>query len=123
MALDECFYCGGPLPKAACGLDRQENKDYTWDAVLPCCGKQPKAEGQRGCNEIKAGEFAPIIFFAHRWYQKFGKMPTEQDFINKLLKFRTERDRTYEILCSLKLEDIKKLRRDISVKKFLASLA
>jgi len=27
VALDECFYCGGPLPKAACGLDRESNGD------------------------------------------------------------------------------------------------
>lgn len=123
VAFEECFYCGGPLPKAAGGLDRKENEDYTWDAVLPCCGKQPKAEGPRGCNEIKAGEFAPIVFFAHRWYGKFGKLPTEQDFTNRLLKFRTERDRVYEILCDLKSEEIRKLKRDISVRKFLASLA
>src|SRR5437762_1141767 len=25
VAFDECFYCGGPLPKAACGLDRESN--------------------------------------------------------------------------------------------------
>ena len=23
VAFDECFYCGGPLPKAAAGLDRE----------------------------------------------------------------------------------------------------
>jgi hypothetical protein len=119
MAFDECFYCGGPLPTAAGGLDRKENEDYTWDSVLPCCGKQPKAEGPRGCNEIKAAEFSPIVLFAHRWYGKFGKLPTEQDFINRLQKFKTERDRTYEILCGLKPEELKKLRRDISVRKFL----
>jgi hypothetical protein len=47
MAFEECFYCGAPLPTAAGGLDRKENEDYTWDAVLPCCGKQPKAIGPR----------------------------------------------------------------------------
>ena len=121
MAFDECFYCGGPLPKAACGLDRKENEDYTWDTVLPCCGKQPKADGPRGCNEIKSGEFAPIVIFAHRWYEKFGKLPTEQDFNNRLQRFRSERDRAYETLCGLKSEELKNLKRDISVRKFLAS--
>ena len=31
VAFDECFYCGGLLPRAAGGLDREENGDYTWD--------------------------------------------------------------------------------------------
>ena len=122
MAFNECFYCGGPLPKAAGGLDRKENEDYTWNTVLPCCGKQPKAVGPRGCNEIKSGEFAPIVLFAHRWYERFGKLPTEQDFIDRLQKFRTERDSAYEIICDLKSEELKELRRDVSVQKFLSSI-
>lgn len=123
VALDECFYCGGPLPKAACGLDRESNGDYSWDAVLPCCGKQPKAAGPRGCNEIKSGDIPPILLFARRWYEKYGKLPTEQDFIEKLLKFRAERDRAYKILCGLNSEELKQLKKGASVQKFLASLA
>jgi hypothetical protein len=121
MAFEECFYCGAPLPTAAGGLDRKENEDYTWDAVLPCCGKQPKAIGPRGCNETKSVQFAPIVFFAHRWYEKFGKLPTEQDFIERLQAFRATRDRTYEILCDLKPDELKKLKRGVSVRAFLAS--
>jgi hypothetical protein len=123
VAFDKCFYCGGPLPKAACGLDRDSNGDYSWDAVLPCCGKQPKAAGPRGCNEIKSGEIPPILLFTRRWYEKYGKLPTEQDFIDKLEKFRTERDRTYKILSGLNSDELKKLKRETSVREFLASLA
>jgi hypothetical protein len=122
VAFDECFYCGGPLPKAAAGLDRESNGDYAWDIVLPCCGKQPRAAGPRGCNEIKSGEIPPIVLFARRWYEKYAKLPTEQDFFDKLQNFRTERDRAYQILCALSSEELKKLRRDTSVRKFLASL-
>jgi len=122
VALDECFYCGGPLPKAAGGLDREANGDYSWDTVLPCCGKQPRAARPRGCNEIKSGEIPPILLFVRRWFEKYGKLPTEQDFLDRLQKFRTERDRMYKILCDLNSEELKKLRRDTSVREFLASL-
>lgn len=119
VASEECFYCGGPLPKAACGLDRVSNKDYCWDAVLPCCGKQPKAVGPRGCNETKSGDVAPIVLFARRWYEKYGKLPTEQDFIDRLQDFRSERDRVYKILCGLNSEELKELRRAVSVRGVL----
>jgi hypothetical protein len=122
VALDECFYCGSPLPQAAGGLDREENGDYTWDAVLPCCGKQPRAAGPRGCNEIKSGEIAPIVLFARRWYEKYGRLPTEEDFVEKLQKFKTERDRVYKIICGLNSEELKRLRKGASVRMFLASL-
>lgn len=123
VAIGECFYCGSPLPQAAGGLDREGNGDYTWDTVLPCCGKQPKAAGPRGCNEIKSGEIAPIVLFARRWYEKYGRLPTEQDFIDKLRKFKTERDSAYKIICGLNPEELKKLRKATSVPKFLASLS
>ena len=122
VAFDECFYCGGPLPKAAAGLDRESNGDYSWGAVLPCCGKQPKAAGPRGCNEVKSGDVPPILMFVRRWYEKNGKLPTEQDFIVKLQKFKAERDKAYEILCGLSSEEIKKLKQETSVRTFLASL-
>jgi hypothetical protein len=120
VAFDECFYCDGPLPKAAGGLDREENGDYAWDQVLPCCGKQPIAKGPRGCNEIKSGEIAPIVLFVRRWYEKWGTLPTEQDFIAKLQEFRTERDRVYKIICGLNSEEVKKLKRETSVRSFLS---
>jgi len=119
---EKCFYCGGPLPNAAGGLDRESNGDYSWDAVLPCCGKQPKALGPRGCNEIKSGEIPPILLFVRRWYEKYGKLPTERDFEEKLQKFKAERDRTYKILCGLNSEQIKRLKNHTSVRRFLASL-
>lgn len=122
VAFDECFYCGGPLPKAAGGLDRESTGDYAWDTVLPCCGKQPRAKGPRGCNEIKSGEIPPILMFARRWYEKYGRLPTEQDFIERLEVFRTERDKVYEILCGLNPKELTKLRRSKSVQEFLASL-
>lgn len=122
VASDECFYCGDPLPKAAGGLDRESNGDYSWNAVFPCCGKQPKAAGPRGCNEIKSGEIPPILLFVRRWYEKYGKLPTEQDFIVKLQKFKAERYKTYQILCGLSSEELKKLKQDTSVRTFLASL-
>jgi hypothetical protein len=123
VAFDECFYCDGPLPKAAGGLDRESNGDYSWDTVLPCCGKQPRAKGPRGCNEIKSGEIAPIVLFARRWYEKHGRLPTEQHFIDKLQQYRTKRDRAYKILCGLNSEELKRLRKETSVQKFLASVA
>lgn len=101
VASGECFYCGKPLPAAAAGLDRKENADYTWDAVLPCCGKQPRAKGPRGCNETKSGEMAPIVLFAIRWYEKYRKLPTEVDFIDRLQKFEAERDKMYLIVSGL----------------------
>ena len=64
----------------------------------------------------------PILLFARRWFEKYGKLPTEEDFIDKLQNFRTERDRAYKIVCDLNSEELKKLRRDASVRKFLASL-
>ena len=40
-----CFYCGGILPLAGCGLDRILNdKGYAIDNVVPCCTT---------CNRIK----------------------------------------------------------------------
>jgi hypothetical protein len=122
VALEECFYCGGPLPKAACGLDRESNGDYAWETVLPCCGKQPRAPGPRGCNEIKSGEIPPILLFVRRWYEKYGKLPTEQDFIGKLQQFRAERDKAYKTLSALSPDELKRLKRAMSVQTFLASL-
>jgi hypothetical protein len=119
----ECFYCGKPLPTAAAGLDRKENADYTWDAVLPCCGKQPRAKGPRGCNETKSGEMAPIVLFAIRWHEKYGKLPTEQDFLDRLRKFEDERDKMYQIICGLDSDGLRKLKRATSVRECLASLA
>jgi hypothetical protein len=119
VATGKCFYCGNPLPTAAAGLDRKENGDYTWDTVLPCCAKQPRAEGQRGCNETKSGEMVPILLFARRWYEKYGKLPVEQDFINKIREFEGERDSIYEVIRGLDLEDIKRLKRSKSVREFL----
>jgi len=109
------------LPTAAGGLDRKENVDYTWDAVLPCCGKQPRAKGPRGCNETKSGEMAPIVLFAIRWYEKCGKLPTEQDFRDRLGKFEAERDRVYAIISSLDSGWLKKLRRAASVRDCLTA--
>ena len=121
VALDECFYCGGPLPEAAGGLDRETNGDYTWDAVLPCCGKQPKAAGPRRCNEIKSDELAAVVLFAHRWYERHGSLPTEMDFVDRLLQFRAVRDETYEVLSRLNPEEVRELKRSPSVQSFLAS--
>jgi len=122
VASGECFYCGKPLPTAAGGLDRKENADYTWDTVLPCCGKQPRAKGPRGCNETKSGEMAPIVLFAIRWHEKYGKLPTEQDFHHRLRESEAERDRVYAIISSLDSDGLRKLRRAPSVREFLASL-
>ena len=122
VASGECFYCEGPLPKAACGLDRESNGDYEWDTVLPCCGKQPKAQGPRGCNEIKSGDTPPILLFVRRWFEKYGKLPTEQDFFEKLQKFKTERDKLYQIICELTPDELRKMKNESSVKTFLASL-
>ncbi|MFZ0968285.1 MAG: hypothetical protein WAN13_08435 [Candidatus Acidiferrales bacterium] len=122
VASGECFYCGKPLPPAAGGLDRKDNVDYTWVAVLPCCGKQPKAKGPRGCNETKSGEMAPIVLFAIRWHEKYGKLPTEQDFRDRLRKFEAERDRVYAIISSLDSEELKTLRRATSVRECLTLL-
>ncbi len=80
VASGTCFYCGNPLPTAAAGLDRKENEDYSWDTVFPCCGKQPRAKGPRGCNETKSHEIVPILLFVRRWYERSGKLPTEQRF-------------------------------------------
>ncbi len=122
VASGKCFYCGNPLPSAAAGLDRKNNGDYTWDSVLPCCGKQPRASGPRGCNEIKSNEIAPIVLFARRWYERFGKLPTDEDFIHKTLEFEAERDRTREVLTGLDSEGLKGLRRAESVSEFLMQL-
>lgn len=122
VASGECFYCGKPLPTAAGGLDRKENEDYSWDTVLPCCGKQPRAKGPRGCNETKSGEITPIVLFAIRWHQKYGRLPTEQDFRDRLRTFEADRDRMYGIISSLDSEGLKKLRRATSVRECLASL-
>jgi hypothetical protein len=122
VASEECFYCGGPLPEAAGGLDRESNGDYSWDAVLPCCGKQPKSAGPRGCNEQKSGETPPILQFVRRWYEKYGNLPTEQDFNEKLQKFKTERDSTYKFLCSLNADEVRKLKQSASVRTFMATL-
>jgi hypothetical protein len=122
VAAGECFYCGGSLPEAASGLDRISNGDYTWDDVLPCCGKQPKAKGPRGCNEIKSGEIPPILLFVRRWYEKYGQLPTEEDFNSKLRKFKVERDSAYKILSTLSPQEIKMLKQHISVRAFLSAL-
>jgi len=122
VASGRCFYCGNPLPTAAAGLDRKDNRDYSWDSVLPCCGKQPRAVGPRGCNETKSGDIAPILQFARRWYEKYKKLPTEQDFLDKLQEFEVERDKAFEIISKLEVEEVKKLRRSKSVPEGLAAL-
>lgn len=121
VASGQCFYCDGPLPEAAAGLDRALNEDYTWDAVLPCCSKQPKAKGPRGCNEVKSGDIPPILQFTRRYYEKHGKLPSEQDFHDKLRTFRAERDKTYRVLCSLSAQELKELKQHISVLELLVS--
>jgi hypothetical protein len=61
----------------------------------------------------------PILLFARRWYEKYGKLPVEQDFINKIREFEGERDSIYEVIRGLDLEDIKRLKRSKSVREFL----
>jgi hypothetical protein len=122
VASGRCFYCGNPLPAAAAGLDRKANEDYTWDAVFPCCGKQPKATGPRGCNETKSHEIAPILLFVRRWFEKTGKLPTEQDFVDSVRYFEAERDKAFEIISRLGVEEVKKLKRARSVPEGLATL-
>jgi hypothetical protein len=122
VASGRCFYCGNPLPVAAAGLDRKENEDYTWDTVFPCCGKQPRATGPRGCNETKSHEIAPILLFVRRWYEKSGKLPTEQDFSDSVRQFEAERDKAFEIISRLEAGEVKKLRRAKSVSEGLATL-
>jgi hypothetical protein len=122
VATGRCFYCGNPLPTAAAGLDRKENEDYTWDTVFPCCGKQPRATGPRGCNETKSHEIAPILLFVRRWYERSGKLPTEQDFADSVRQFETERDKAFEVISKLEAGDIKKLKRAKSVPEELATL-
>lgn len=123
VSSDQCFYCGKPLPTAAAGLDRKDNGDYTWDAVFPCCGKQPRSAGPRGCNETKSGEIAPILLFVRRWYEKYGTLPTEQDFINKVREFEAGRDAALKVICSLDLQDLRKLRRAKSVREYIEHIS
>jgi len=122
VASGRCFYCGNPLPTAAAGLDRKENEDYTWDTVFPCCGKQPRAKGPRGCNETKSAEIAPILLFVRRWYEKSGKIPTEQDFLDCVRQFQEERDNAFEIISKLDEGEVKQLKRARSVSEGLATL-
>jgi hypothetical protein len=119
VASGRCFYCGSPLPIAAAGLDRKDNGDYSWDSVLPCCGKQPRAAGLRGCNETKSGDIAPILQFARRWYEKHNKLPTEQDFLGKVQEFEAERDIVFEVISGLSSEELKTLKRAKSVREGL----
>ena len=122
VASGRCFYCGNPLPTAAAGLDRKENGDYTWNTVFPCCGKQPRATGPRGCNETKSHEIAPILLFVRRWYERCGKLPTEQDFTDRVRQFEVDRDEAFEIISGLRAEEVKKLKRAKSVAEGLAAL-
>jgi hypothetical protein len=122
VASGRCFYCDNPLPTAAAGLDRKDNEDYSWNSVLPCCGKQPRAVGPRGCNETKSGDVVPILQFARRWYEKYKKLPTEQDFLDKLQEFEVERDKALKLISKLEVEEVKKLRRAKSVPEGLAEL-
>jgi hypothetical protein len=115
----QCFYCGKPLPTAAAGLDRKDNGDYTWDAVLPCCGKQPRSVGPRGCNESKSGEIAPILLFARRYFEEHGSLPTERDFLSKVREFEAGRDEALMVIGSLGSRDLVMLRRAKSVREFL----
>ena len=123
VASGRCFYCGNPLPTAAAGLDRKENEDYTWDTVFPCCGKQPRATGPRGCNETKSHEIAPILLFVRRWYERSGKLPTEQDFVDSVRQFEADRDKAFEIIRKLESGEVKKLKRAKSVAEGLATLS
>lgn len=122
VASGKCFYCGNPLPTAAAGLDRKENEDYAWDTVFSCCGKQPRAAGPRGCNETKSHEIAPILLFVRRWYERSGKLPTEQDFAYSVRQFEAERDKAFEIISKLEVGEVKKLKRAKSVSEGLAVL-
>jgi len=122
VASGKCFYCGNPLPIAAAGLDRKENGDYTWDTVFPCCAKQPRAAGPRGCNETKSHEIAHILLFVRRWYEISGKLPTEQDFVDGVRKFEADRDKAFAIISKLKAGEVKILRRAKSVPEGLATL-
>jgi hypothetical protein len=122
VAFGSCFYCGNPLPIAAAGLDRKENEDYTWDTVFPCCGKQPRAKGPRGCNESKSHEIAPILLFVRRWYEKSGKLPTEQDFVDSVRQFEAARDKAFEIISKMDAKELQKLKRAKSVPEWVAEL-
>lgn len=121
VASGECFYCGRPLPEAAAGLDRKMSGDYTWDNVLPCCARQPRVAGPRGCNEIKSNEIAPIILFVRRWYEKYEKLPNEKDFENRLHSFECERNRVLGIIREFDSKELLALKRAESVKEFFVS--
>ena len=122
VASGTCFYCGNPLPTAAAGLDRKENEDYFWDTVFPCCGKQPRAKGPRGCNETKSHEIVPILLFVRRWYERSGKLPTERDFEDSVRQFEARRDKAFEVISKLEAGEVKKLKRARSVAEGLAAL-
>jgi hypothetical protein len=122
VASGRCFYCGNPLPTAAAGLDRKENEDYTWDTVFPCCGKQPRAKGPRGCNESKSHEIAPILLFVRRWYERLGKLPTEQDFVDSVRQFEAARDKALEVISKLDATELRNLKRAKSVPEWLLEL-
>jgi hypothetical protein len=66
---------------------------------------------------------APIVLFAIRWHEKYGELPTERDFHDRLRKFEAERDRVCGIISSLDSEGLKKLRRATSVQDCLAPFA
>jgi hypothetical protein len=51
--------------------------------------------------------------------RKYGKLPIEQDFINKIREFEVERDKIYEVISDLDMEAIKRLKRSKSVREFL----
>ena len=123
VSSDQCFYCDKSLPTAAAGLDRKDNGDYAWGSVFPCCGKQPRSAGPRGCNETKSGEIAPILLFVRRWYEKYGSLPTERDFINRVCEFEAGRDAALKVINSLDSHDLKKLRRAKSVREFLKGVS
>jgi hypothetical protein len=118
VALDECFYCGRSTTKGR-GWIRLRSK---WRLFLGHCITvlRETTEGcwSTSCNEMKSGEIPPILLFVRRWFEKCGQLPTEQDFLDRLQEFRTERDRTYKILCGLNSEGLKKLKRNISSRVF-----
>jgi len=65
---------------------------------------------------------APIILFTWRQFQKYGKLPTEQDFINRIHEFEAERDKVFEVICGLNSNEIKILKRAKSVRESLEKL-
>lgn len=122
LAYSFCFYCDGPLPPQGKALDRKENGSYSYNTVLPCCGQSGFKKVGGNCNHIKGDSLSSYETFALMFNRQTGLWPSQDEFYDRMVEFQHIRDKYYDLLNDLTIEQQEGLKHATDIEEYVVSL-